>query len=52
MNHPYAAESPDAIHLSCAAAAGTDLFITNDTRLSNVSVPGIQFVVSLDSSPI
>lgn len=45
-------KSPDAIQLSCAAAAGTDLFITNDTRLSNVSIPGIQFVVSLHSSPI
>jgi len=45
-------KSPDAIQLSCAAAAGTDLFITNDTRLSGLSIPGIQFVVSLDSSPI
>ncbi len=25
--------SPDAIHLACAAVAGTDLFLTNDQKL-------------------
>jgi len=39
---------PDAIQLSCAAAAKCDLFITNDTRLSQKIVPGIQFITSLD----
>jgi predicted nucleic acid-binding protein len=39
---------PDAIQLACAALAGVDLFITNDDRLSRLSVPGIQFLVSLD----
>jgi predicted nucleic acid-binding protein len=38
---------PDAIQLSCAAAARCDLFITNDDRLSRLVVPGIQFIVSL-----
>jgi predicted nucleic acid-binding protein len=28
--------APDAIQLSCAAAAGTHLFITNDARLSPI----------------
>jgi predicted nucleic acid-binding protein len=39
----------DAIHLSCAAQAGTDLFLTNDKGLVGKFVPGIQFIVSLDS---
>lgn len=38
---------PDAIQLSCAAAAGTDLFVTNDARLSRKTVPGVQFIVPL-----
>ncbi len=40
----------DAIQLACAAAAGIDLFITNDERLSQKTVPGIQFIQSLDQS--
>ena len=40
--------APDAIQLACASAAGVDLFITNDTRLSRLVVPGIQFIVSLE----
>lgn len=43
---------PDAIQLSCAAAAGVDLFITNDLRLSQKTVPGIHFITSLDRAPI
>lgn len=39
---------PDAIQLACAAQVGVDLFITNDDRLSRLTVPGIQFLVSLD----
>lgn len=45
-------KSPDAIQLACAAAARTDLFITNDARLSSVTVPGVQFVTSLERAPI
>jgi predicted nucleic acid-binding protein len=45
-------KSPDAIQLACAAAARTDLFITNDARLSSVTVAGVQFVTSLERSPI
>jgi predicted nucleic acid-binding protein len=43
---------PDAIQLACAAAAGADLFITNDERLSSLQVDGIQFIVALDRAPI
>lgn len=37
----------DAIQLACAAHARIDLFITNDDRLSQKTIPGIQFVSSL-----
>lgn len=43
---------PDAIQLACAAAAGVDLFITNDASLQSKQVGGIQFIVSLDRAPI
>ncbi len=41
--------SADAIHLACAAQAGTDLFLTNDKSLVGKFVPGIQFIASLDT---
>lgn len=37
----------DAIQLACASAAGVDLFVTNDQRLSRYVVPGIHFIQSL-----
>ena len=40
--------APDAIQLACAAAVGTDLFITNDDRLSRKTVPGVAFIQSLE----
>ena len=39
---------PDAIQLACAAQIGVDLFITNDDRLSRLTIPGIQFLVALE----
>ena len=42
--------SADAIHLACAATAGTDLFLTNDKNLLGKIVPGIQFIAGLDSN--
>jgi uncharacterized protein len=44
--------APDAIQLACAASARVDLFVTNDNRLQNKRVIGIQFVVPLDRAPI
>jgi len=44
--------APDAIQLACAAAARTDLFVTNDDRLSRKIVPGIGFVTSLARAPL
>jgi len=43
--------APDAIQLACAAAAGVDLFVTNDGRLQTKRVEGIHFIVSLDRAP-
>ena len=42
--------SADAIHLTCAALAGTDLFLTNDKNLIGKVIPGIQFIAGLDSN--
>jgi len=44
--------SADAIHLACAATAGTDLFLTNDKSLVGKVIPGIQFIAGLDSDII
>jgi uncharacterized protein len=44
--------SADAIHLACAATAGTDLFLTNDKNLVGKVIPGIQFIAGLDSNII
>lgn len=43
---------PDTLQLSCAAAAGVDLFITNDMRLTGRQVEGIQFIVPLERAPL
>ena len=42
--------APDTIQLACASAAGTDLFITNDDRLSKKNIRGIQFIQSLEKA--
>ena len=41
----------DAIQLACAAAAGTDLFVTNDSRLSGMVVAGITFITGIARVP-
>lgn len=52
LRRDRALRAPDAVQLACAGSVGTDLFITNDVRLQNKSVPGIQFIASLDNAPI
>ena len=42
----------DSIHLACAAAKGIDLFLTGDKQLVKQIVPGIQFISSIENSPI
>ena len=41
----------DAIQLACAAAANTDLFITNDSRLSGLVVSGVTFITGIERIP-
>jgi predicted nucleic acid-binding protein len=41
----------DAIQLACAASAGTDLFVTNDNRLSSLVVAGVTFVTGIERIP-
>lgn len=40
----------DAIHLASAAQARVDLFLTNDRRLSRLTIPGIDFIAGLDTN--
>jgi predicted nucleic acid-binding protein len=42
-----AVRAPDAVQLACASQARVDLFITNDDRLTQKTVRGIQFVQSI-----
>ncbi len=42
-------KTADAIHLSCAAAAGVDLFLTGDKDLLKLYVPGIHFIAGFDT---
>jgi uncharacterized protein len=39
----------DAVHLSCAASAGIDLYLTGDAQLFRLDVPGIQFIADFNS---
>jgi len=41
----------DAIQLACASTVEVELFITNDTRLHKLSIPGIHFITPLDRLP-
>jgi predicted nucleic acid-binding protein len=39
----------DSIHLACAASFGVDLLITEDKKLLKLRVPGIKFIVGIDT---
>jgi predicted nucleic acid-binding protein len=41
----------DAMQLACASAARTDLFVTNDSRLSGLVVSGVTFVTGIERVP-
>jgi uncharacterized protein len=41
----------DAMQLACAAAAGTDLFVTNDSRLSGLAISGVTFITGIARIP-
>lgn len=52
-SHPKRKISPpDAIQLACAASANVDLFLTNDTRLHDLHIEGIQFITSVERAPL
>jgi uncharacterized protein len=42
----------DSIHLACAASRGIDLFLTGDKQLTKQIVSGVQFISSIENSPI
>lgn len=50
MRCERALRPPDAIQLACAAVARTNLFITNDGRLSRKLVAGVDFIVPLSQA--
>jgi predicted nucleic acid-binding protein len=39
----------DSIHLACAASFGVDLFITEDKKLHKLRIPGIKFIVGINT---
>jgi predicted nucleic acid-binding protein len=43
-------KAPDSINLACAAAGGTDLFLTGDVQLlkRGLHIPGIHFIVDFN----
>lgn len=41
---------PDAIQLACASTGGAEMFVTNDSRLEALSIPGIDKTLSLDGA--
>lgn len=43
-------KQPDAIQLACAAAHGVELFVTNDGDLCKLRIPGIHFIVSIETA--
>lgn len=45
-------KAPDAIQMSCAAAAGVELFVTNDMGLHKFHVQGIHFISPLTRLPL
>ena len=40
----------DGIHLASAAVAGANAFVTNDTKLRKLVIPGIGFMMDLDGN--
>jgi predicted nucleic acid-binding protein len=45
----YRKSAADTIHLSCAAAAGVDLFLTGDKALLKLQVDGIKFIAGINT---
>jgi len=43
-------KQPDAIQLASAATHGVELFVTNDDKLWKLRIPGIHFIVSIETA--
>lgn len=54
LRREYGLRAPDSMHLACASAAKTDLFITGDQQLlgKRLMIPGIQFIVNFEHAPL
>lgn len=39
----------DAVHIATAAAAGLDVFLTNDRKLTKLRLPGLPLIASLET---
>ena len=50
----YGLRGPDAMHLACASASKTDLFLTGDGQLlkKHLHVPGIHFIANFENPPL
>ena len=49
IRRTHGTSAPDSIQLASAAAAGVDLFMTAEAKLKRIHVPGIKFVVGIDT---
>ena len=45
------AKPADALHLALAASAGADYFVTTDTKLHSLIIPGIIHICSPEAIP-
>jgi predicted nucleic acid-binding protein len=45
----YRVKPLDALHLACAAFAGTDFFLTHDAALKQLTVPGIGSIAGFEA---
>jgi len=45
------AKPADSLHLALAASAGTDYFVTTDTKLHSIKIPGIATICPPDEVP-
>ena len=53
LRRDFGLAAADSMHLACAAAAKTDLFLTGDKQLlkKRLHVPGIQFIADFMNPP-
>lgn len=54
LRSEFGLKPPDAMHLACAAASKTDIYLTGDTQLlqKHLHVPGIHFIADFTKAPL